>query len=185
MHLYGWRMRLIIDVHCGGHAGRKDDPRRHFIDVDADRDALSKPHPGEDWVDICDPLTRSLCVRNIDRASDAVDVTTYDLTVAHQLDLSRIADANGSKVCFLEISVDPERVGVNQRNGVDARIYEVTKLRQQVCHVAVDGRENAGAFEVHLRLTELGLGLRKGCLGALPLGLERFDCRFAKLWLSW
>src|SRR5215813_249578 len=168
-------MGSIIDVDGGCHASRKNDSRRDLIDMDADRDALSKAHPGEDWVDICDPLTRSLCVRNVDRASDAVDVTTHDLAVAHQLDLSWIADADGSKVCFLEISVDPERVGVNQRNGVHARIDEVTKLRQQVCHVAVDGRENTGAFEVHLRLIELGTGLRKGCLGALALRLERFD----------
>src|SRR6516225_10547248 len=181
MRLYRWRTTSILYVNGRCHAGRKDDPRRHLVDMDADRNALGKPHPGEDGVDICDPLTRSLCVRNVNCASDAVDVTTHDLTVAHQLHLSRIADADRSKVCFLEISVDPERVGVNQRNGVDARIYEFTELRQQVCHVAVDGRENAGAFEVHLRLTELGLGLRKGCFGTLPLGLERFDLPFSQI----
>ena len=63
MRLYRWRTTSILYVNGRCHAGRKDDPRRHFIDVDADRDALSKPHPGEDGVDICDPLTRSLCVR--------------------------------------------------------------------------------------------------------------------------
>src|SRR5262249_19993462 len=100
------RASSTLYVNGGCHAGRKNDDRRHLIDMDADRDALSKAHPGEDGVDICDPLTSSLCVRNVDRASDAVDVTTHDLAVAHQLDLSRIADADGGKVCFLEISVD-------------------------------------------------------------------------------
>src|SRR5262249_42927596 len=164
---------IYLDGSC--HAGCKHDAGRHLIDMHANRDALRETYPRKDRVDTRDPLTRGLSVRDVDRARDAVDVTAHDLTVAHQLDLSRIADADGSDVCFLEISVDPERVGVNQRDGVHARIDEVAKLRQQVCHVAVDGRENAGAFEVHLRLTELGPGLRKGCLGTLPLSLERFD----------
>src|SRR5262249_29978491 len=120
----------------------------------------------------------------VDRARDAVHVTAQDLTVSHQLDLRRIADANGREVCFLEVSVDPVRIGVNHREGVDTRTDEVAKLRQQVCHeavdgsdntVEVDGRDNAGAFEVPLRLTELGPGLRKACLGALALSLERLD----------
>src|SRR5262245_18925886 len=147
----------------------------------ANRDALRETHPRKDGVDICDPLTRGLSVRDVDRARDAVDVTAQDLTVSHQLDPSRIADENGSKVCFLEIYVDPERIGVNQRDGVRARIDEVAKLRQQVCHEAVDGRENTGTFEVHLRLTELGPGLRKGCLGALALSLERLDLPFRQI----
>jgi hypothetical protein len=51
--------------------------------MDPDRGALGKPHPGagEDGVDICDALARSLCVRNIDRASDAVDLNGSPLVV--------------------------------------------------------------------------------------------------------
>ena len=109
------RTTSILYVNGRCHAGRKDDARRHLIEMDPDGDALGKPHPGEDGVDICDPLTGSLRIRNVDRASNAVDVTTHDLTVAHQLDLGRIADADGRKVCFLEISVDPERVSINQQ----------------------------------------------------------------------
>jgi hypothetical protein len=36
------------------------------VDMDPDRDALGKPHPGEDGVDICNALTRCLCVRDVD-----------------------------------------------------------------------------------------------------------------------
>src|SRR5262249_21253084 len=175
------RASPIIYLDGSGHAGCKHDAGRHLIDMHANRDALRETHPRKGGVDVCDPLTRGLSVRDVDRARDAVDMTAQDLAVSHQLDLRRIADANGSKVCFLEVSVDPERIGVNQRDGVHARIDEVAKLRQQVGHEAVDGRENTGAFEVHLRLTELGPGLRKGCLGALALGLERFDLPFRQI----
>ena len=44
----------------------KDDPRRHLIDMDADRYALGQAHPGEDRVDGSDPLTVGLRVRNVD-----------------------------------------------------------------------------------------------------------------------
>src|SRR5262245_46487950 len=101
----------IIYLDGSGHASCKHDAGRHLIDMHANRDALRKTHPRKDGVDICHPLTRGLSVRDVDRARDAVDVTAQDLTVSHQLDLSRIADANGSKVCFLEVSVDPERIG--------------------------------------------------------------------------
>src|SRR6516165_4233288 len=40
----------ILYVDGGCHAGRKNDARRHLIDMDADRDALSKAHPREDRV---------------------------------------------------------------------------------------------------------------------------------------
>ena len=42
----------IVDLDRGGHAGRKNDARRHLIDVDADRNALGQSHPVEGWIDI-------------------------------------------------------------------------------------------------------------------------------------
>jgi hypothetical protein len=38
----GRRASSIIDVDGRGHAGRKNDPRRHLIDMDADRDAKQR-----------------------------------------------------------------------------------------------------------------------------------------------
>src|SRR6476469_6580786 len=104
----GWRTISIVDLNCGGHAGRKDDIGGHLIDMDANRDALGQAYPGEDGIDGSNPLTVGLRVRDVDCAGDAVDVTTYYLAVAHQLDFSRIAHADRSKVRLLEISVDPE-----------------------------------------------------------------------------
>src|SRR5215510_276070 len=98
----------IIDLNGGGHTGREDDARRHLIDMDADRDALGKAHPGEDGVDRSDPLIVGLCVRNTDGAGDTVDMPAYDSVVPHEFDLGRIADADGRKVSFLEISIDPK-----------------------------------------------------------------------------
>src|SRR5205823_9791761 len=104
----GWRSSAVIDLDGGGHAGRKNDARRHLIDMDADRDALGQAYPGEDRVDIGDPLIVGLRVRNVDRAGDAVDMAAHNLTVTHQLDLGRIAHADRREVRLLEISVDPE-----------------------------------------------------------------------------
>src|SRR6516165_1884583 len=98
----------ILYVNGGCHASRKNDARRHLIDMDADRDALSKAHPGEDRVDISDALVVGLRIRNVDRAGDAVDVAAHDFAIAHQLDLGRIAHPDRSEVRFLEIPVDPE-----------------------------------------------------------------------------
>jgi hypothetical protein len=69
---------LIIDLNGGGHAGRKDDVRRDLINMDADRDALGQAHPGEDGVDLSDPLMARLRVRNGYGAGDAVDMAAYD-----------------------------------------------------------------------------------------------------------
>jgi hypothetical protein len=97
-----------IDLDRGGHAGRKDDAWWHLVDMNANRDALGQAHPREDRVDVGDPLSGRLRVRNVDGASDTVDVAAQDLTVAHQLDACRIAHADRSQVRLLEIPVNPK-----------------------------------------------------------------------------
>jgi hypothetical protein len=67
-HSRGWRPTLIVDLNCGGHAGRKDDIGRHLIDMDANRDALGQAYPGEDGIDGSNPLTVWPRVRNVDCA---------------------------------------------------------------------------------------------------------------------
>jgi hypothetical protein len=90
--------RPIINLDGGGHSGRQHDTWWHHIDMHAHRYALREAHPREDRVDGRDALIVGLRVRDVDRAGNAVDVTAHDLCVAHQLDLGRIADANGSEV---------------------------------------------------------------------------------------
>jgi hypothetical protein len=104
----GWRSSSIMDLHCGSHASRKDDIGRHLINADANRNALGQAHPGEDGIDVSDPLIVGLRVCNVDCAGDAVDVTAHNLIAAHQLDLSRISDPDRRNVGFLKISVNPE-----------------------------------------------------------------------------
>jgi hypothetical protein len=53
-----------------GHARGKNNARRHFIDMDADRDALRETHPGKDRVDRGDALIVGLRIRDVDRAGD-------------------------------------------------------------------------------------------------------------------
>src|SRR5262249_10904210 len=107
-------------------------------------------------------------------------MTTHNLSVAHQLDLSRITDADWGKVRLLEISIDPERIGVDHRYAVHANIYVVAKLGQQVRNVAVGRGDNARTIKVHLCLAELSPGLREGRRGAHVLRLERIDLSLCK-----
>ena len=86
--------------------------------------------PGEDRVDVGKPLPVGLRVRNIDAAGNAVDVTADNLAIAHQLDLGRVADADRFEIRFLEIAVDPERVGIDERDDVRPNIGVVAELRQ-------------------------------------------------------
>jgi hypothetical protein len=57
-------------------------------------------------------------------------VTAHDLTVAHQRDLGGIPYADRSDGRFLDIAVDPVRIWVDDRGGVDADIDVVAELRQ-------------------------------------------------------
>jgi hypothetical protein len=43
-----------------------------------------------------------LCIRNVDGAGDAVDVTAHNLIVPYEFDLGRIAHTKRSEVCFLK-----------------------------------------------------------------------------------
>ena len=159
----------MVDLHSRSHPLDKLHALWDLIDVDADRDALRKTYPGEDRIDRGHPLIVGLRVRNINGAGNTVDVAANDLTVAHQLDLGWIPHADRCKVGFFEISVDPERISIDERNSVHPNIHVVADLRQQVGHVAVNRRENARAPEIDLRLVKLCLGLRERCLGAQAL----------------
>src|ERR1700761_218811 len=75
----------VIDLDGGGHTGCQHDVRRHFVDMNADGDTLGQAHPRENRIDGGDALAVRLCIRDVDRTGDAVDVTADDLAVAHQL----------------------------------------------------------------------------------------------------
>jgi hypothetical protein len=64
-------------------------------------------------------------------------MAAHDLRVTHQLDAGRIADADRGEIGLLEIAVDPERVGVDDRDLVLSDIGVVPELCQQIRHPAV------------------------------------------------
>jgi hypothetical protein len=64
------------------------------VEVVAITRAPRQAHPGEDRVDVGQPLPVGLRVLNVDAAGDTVDMTAHDLAIAHQLDLGRVADAD-------------------------------------------------------------------------------------------
>src|SRR5260370_28815056 len=73
----GWRPSSIVDLNCGGHAGRKDDIGGYLIDMDANRDALGQAYPGEDGIDGSNPLTVRRRVRDVVCSGDVAAVTTH------------------------------------------------------------------------------------------------------------
>src|SRR5262249_30520589 len=77
--------------------GGENDALGHMIDVDAHRDALGQPHPGEDRVDLRKSSGAGLRIGDIDAARDAADVAADDVAITHELDLHRVALANGPK----------------------------------------------------------------------------------------
>jgi hypothetical protein len=86
-------------------------------------------------------------------------MATNDLAIAHQFDLGWVALADRAEIDLLEIAVNPERVGVNERDDILADIRVVTELRQEVCHPPIDGRADLSALEVDPRLVPVCQGL--------------------------
>jgi hypothetical protein len=84
--------------------------------MDAHWHALGKSHPGKDRVNRGEPRLIRLRVRNVDAAGDAADMAMDDLTVAHQLNVRRIALLDCSEIGLLEIAVDPEGTGIDERD---------------------------------------------------------------------
>src|SRR5260370_26891489 len=145
-----------IDLDGRRHPCREDHTMGHLIDVDAHRYALRQAHPGEDRVDVGEPLPVGLRVCDVDAAGDAADMAANDLVIAHQLDAGRVAYLDRLEIGLLEIAVDPERVGVDERDLVLPDIGVVAELRQQVGHIAVDRRTDLSALAVDPGLVQIG-----------------------------
>jgi hypothetical protein len=77
------------------------------------RNTLRETYPGKDRIYRCEPRAIMLCIRNIDAARDAGDMTANNLAVAHELRRGGAAVVDGAHAVFLEISVDPERIGID------------------------------------------------------------------------
>src|SRR5215471_14155379 len=91
------RSSARLDLHGGRLAGGENDALGHLIDMDPYRDALRQTHPGEDRVDRREASRAGFRIGNVDAARDAVDVAADDVAVAHQLELRRIALADGAQ----------------------------------------------------------------------------------------
>src|SRR5215469_10110654 len=140
------RPRSMFDFHGGCLAGGENDALGHMIDMDTHRDALRQTYPGEDRVDLCEALRAGFRIGNVDAARDAVDVAANDVAVPHQLDLRRIALADGAQRGLGEVGVDPEGIGIDERHLVLPDIGVVSELREQVGHPAVDRRADLRAL---------------------------------------
>jgi hypothetical protein len=107
------RCWLRIDLYSSCHASHEAHAVRYLIDADAHRHALRKPYPGEDRIYRGEPRLIRLRVRDVDAASDAVDMATDELAVAHQFDGFWVALMDAAKTGLLEVAIDPKRIGVD------------------------------------------------------------------------
>jgi hypothetical protein len=74
---------LRIYLHSSCHSDDEAHAVRYLIDLDADRHALRKSHPGEDRIYRGESRLIRLSVWHVNAASYAVDVATDELAVAH------------------------------------------------------------------------------------------------------
>ena len=63
---------------------------------------------------VATPLLVRLRVRHVDGTRNAADPATNDLAVPHQLDLGRVSLMDSTEFGFLEVSVHPERIGIDE-----------------------------------------------------------------------
>src|SRR5260370_30391965 len=117
-----------IDLHGRRHPCREDHTLWHLIDVDAHRYALRQAHPGEDRVDVGEPLPVGLRVCDVDAAGAAADMAANDLVIAHQFDAGRVAYRDRPEIGLLEIALDPERSWVAGRDVSRPALREVAQL---------------------------------------------------------
>ena len=117
-----------IDLDRGRHSGGKLNAVWNGVNADAHRYALREANPGEDRADRCHSLLVGLGIRDVDAARDAADTAANDLPVAHHADPGRIADVDPREIGLLEISVEPERIGVDDGDGVHPDIHVVAEL---------------------------------------------------------
>jgi hypothetical protein len=118
-------------LHGGRHAGHQSDAIRHLINVDAHRDALRETHPGEDRIYRGEPCLIRLRVRDVDATGDAADMSSNELTEAHELDSCWIALMDPLETALLEIAVDPEGIAVDDGDYLLTDIGVVAELHQR------------------------------------------------------
>src|SRR5262245_40643101 len=103
----------MLDLDSSRLAGRQNHAVGHVIALYPHRDALGQAHPGEDRVDLRESSRAGLRIGNVDAARDAADVAANDLAMAHELNLHRIALANGTQGGLGEIAIHPKRIRVD------------------------------------------------------------------------
>src|SRR6202161_1671610 len=85
------------------------------------------------------------------------------LRIAHQLCLRAIPNTDSRHLCFFEIPVDPEAVGVDDGDIAGSSMRKIADPHKQIRDIAVHGAPHLGPSKVNLRLSELLLsGIERG-----------------------
>jgi hypothetical protein len=158
---------LIFDGNGAGHAGDQTCAGWDMVEFDADGYALGEADPGEGWVDIGEQVGAFAAFGVNDAGGEAGDVAGDWGAAVQQCDRGGIADGDMAEFGFLEITIDVERVGIDDGEHGVAGADIVAGAHGEIGDDAVDGRAYGTAGQV-----ELGDGLIGGGFVVLGLGFQ-------------
>jgi hypothetical protein len=123
-----------------------------LLDSNPDGDALRKPHPGIDGIDIRQSLRAWGRIPSRYAPRDRFNPTLDRSGIAHKFRLSDVSDVYAGHLGLFEITVDPKRVRVHNRDICRSGSGIIADAHQQVCHITVNSAAHLSAPEVHLGL---------------------------------
>src|SRR5712672_1952555 len=132
----------LPDRNSGGAAGGEKKVRRHIVELDTHWDALREAHPAEGWIDGGQQVAAGAAVLVFDTVSDALDVPRQQARIADQLYGRIFSDTDTPQFGFLEITLDAERVGTEQRKNSCAGIDVAPGQEIEIGDYAVDRRQD-------------------------------------------
>src|SRR5581483_8979378 len=141
----------LPDRYGGRATGHEEKVRRHIVELDAHGNALRQPHPAEGRIDESQQLAAGAAVLILDTVSDTLDVSRQHACITDQFDRRLFADMDALQLGFLEITLDAERVGADQRKHSRTGIDVAPGQEIEIGDDAVDRRHDRRALEVEHR----------------------------------
>src|SRR5712675_2767691 len=138
----------LPDRYGGGAPGHEKKVRRHIVELDAHRDALRQTHPAEGRIDESQQFAAGCAVLVLDAISDALDVPCQHARIPDQFYGRIFADTDAPQLGFLEITLDAERVGIDQRKDSCSGIDVAPGQEIEIGDYAVDWRHDRRALEI-------------------------------------
>src|SRR6202008_229478 len=126
------RLSARLNLHRRGQPSDQAYAVGYVLNLYSHGHSLGQAHPREDRVDLGKTELVGLRVRDVDTAGDANDLAANNFAISHQLDLRKIAVADGRKLRFLEIGIDPIRICINNGDYVLSYVGIISLSREEI-----------------------------------------------------